>query len=174
VLLGKIVVIMREAPHLHMPFNAMMLAHSALVSQKKFYDVQILKLAKGDETTRRLMTVPGVGPATALEFRSTINDPNRFHFQRCRCLSGTDTTSLGVSIWIRLKLNESLLLRQMVEEGKQSKRPLMIALDVQSHGVVRTSSRNVNCDKETPKTCRPRIAVVVDRSGQKFIDLRNA
>jgi hypothetical protein len=31
---------------------------------------------------------------------------------------------LIVSIWIRLKLNESPLFRQMVEEGKQSKRPL--------------------------------------------------
>jgi sugar phosphate permease len=31
---------------------------------------------------------------------------------------------LGVSIWIRLKLNESPLFRKMVDEGKQSKRPL--------------------------------------------------
>lgn len=31
---------------------------------------------------------------------------------------------LAVSIWIRLKLNESPLFKQMVEEGKQSKRPL--------------------------------------------------
>ncbi len=31
---------------------------------------------------------------------------------------------LAVSIWIRLRLNESPLFRQMVEEGKQSKRPL--------------------------------------------------
>jgi MFS family permease len=31
---------------------------------------------------------------------------------------------LAVSIWIRLKLNESPLFRQMVAEGKQSKRPL--------------------------------------------------
>ena len=77
-LLEKIVVIMREAPHLHMLFKPMMLAHSALVTQVEFYDVQILKLAKGDETTRRLMTAPGVGPATALAFRSTIDDPNRF------------------------------------------------------------------------------------------------
>ena len=77
-LLEKIVVIMREAPHLRTLFNPMMLAHSALVTQVEFYDVQILKLAKGDETTRRLMTVPGVGPATALAFRSTIDDPNRF------------------------------------------------------------------------------------------------
>jgi MFS family permease len=31
---------------------------------------------------------------------------------------------LGVSIWIRLKLSESPLFRKMVDEGKQSKRPL--------------------------------------------------
>src|SRR5277367_3685261 len=31
---------------------------------------------------------------------------------------------LAVSLWIRLKLNESPLFRKMVEEGKQSKRPL--------------------------------------------------
>ena len=31
---------------------------------------------------------------------------------------------LGVSIWIRLKLQESPLFKKMVEEGKQSKRPL--------------------------------------------------
>ena len=31
---------------------------------------------------------------------------------------------LGVSLWIRLKLNESPLFQRMVEEGKQSKRPL--------------------------------------------------
>jgi len=31
---------------------------------------------------------------------------------------------LAVSIWIRLKLNESPLFRRIVEEGKQSKRPL--------------------------------------------------
>jgi len=31
---------------------------------------------------------------------------------------------LAVSIWIRLKLNESPLFRRMVQEGKQSKRPL--------------------------------------------------
>jgi transposase len=75
-LLEKIVVIMREAPHLRTLFNPMMLAHSALVTQVvEFYDVQILKLAKGDETTRRLMTVPDVGPATALAFRSTICGP---------------------------------------------------------------------------------------------------
>jgi transposase len=36
------------------------------------------RLAKCDETTRRLMTVPGVGVVTALTFRHTIDDPSRF------------------------------------------------------------------------------------------------
>jgi hypothetical protein len=50
--------IMREAPHLRTLFNPMMIAHSALVTQVQFYDVQILRLAKGDDTTRRPLTVP--------------------------------------------------------------------------------------------------------------------
>jgi MFS family permease len=37
---------------------------------------------------------------------------------------------LAVSIWIRLKLNESPLFRKMVEEGKQSKKPLKEAFGV--------------------------------------------
>src|SRR5579871_539201 len=37
---------------------------------------------------------------------------------------------LVVSIWIRLKLNESPLFQQMVQEGKQSKRPLTEAFGV--------------------------------------------
>src|ERR1700749_4026899 len=40
---------------------------------------------------------------------------------------------LAVSLWIRLKLNESPLFRQMVEEGKQSKRPLREAFGQWDH-----------------------------------------
>jgi transposase len=69
---------MREAPHLRMLFNPMMLTHSALVTQLQTYDIQIHRLAESDDTTRRLMTVPGVGPVTALAFRSTVDKPKRF------------------------------------------------------------------------------------------------
>ncbi len=41
-------------------------------------DRQIRCLAKEDETTLRLMTVPGIGVVTALTFRHTIDDPSRF------------------------------------------------------------------------------------------------
>ena len=39
---------------------------------------QVLAVVRGEATCRRLMTVPGVGPITALAFRATVDDPGRF------------------------------------------------------------------------------------------------
>ena len=41
-------------------------------------DKEIRRFVRDDLTLRRFMTVPGVGPVTALAFRSTIDEPNRF------------------------------------------------------------------------------------------------
>jgi transposase len=49
-----------------------------LITQILKYDRQLNELAKSDQTVRRLMTVPGVGPITALAFTSTVDDPCRF------------------------------------------------------------------------------------------------
>jgi hypothetical protein len=68
-----------------------MLAHSALVTQVKFYDVQILKLPNGDETTRPLMTVPDVGPATALASTARSMTHTASRGPAMWCLFGTDT-----------------------------------------------------------------------------------
>jgi Transposase IS116/IS110/IS902 family len=38
----------------------------------------ILKLARYDAQVRSFMTVPGIGPITALCFKATIDDPTRF------------------------------------------------------------------------------------------------
>lgn len=38
----------------------------------------VLDTVREDRVCRRLMTVPGVGPITALTFRATIDDPARF------------------------------------------------------------------------------------------------
>src|SRR4051794_40442833 len=43
---------------------------------------QVLALARKEEVCRRLMTVPGVGPITALTFRATIDRPDRFRRSR--------------------------------------------------------------------------------------------
>jgi transposase len=43
---------------------------------------QVLAVVRQEETCRRLMSVPGVGPITALAFRATIDDPLRFRRSR--------------------------------------------------------------------------------------------
>jgi transposase len=37
---------------------------------------------RADPACRRLMTMPGIGPVTALTFRATIDDPHRFRRSR--------------------------------------------------------------------------------------------
>jgi transposase len=43
---------------------------------------KLLALAREDEDSRRLMTVPGIGPINALAFQAMIDDPNRFRRSR--------------------------------------------------------------------------------------------
>ena len=43
---------------------------------------QVLALVRKEEICRQLMTVPGVGPITALAFRATIDRPDRFRRSR--------------------------------------------------------------------------------------------
>ena len=74
----KILDALREAPHLRPLIEPLMLAHSALISQVIKYDDQLKAMARSNQTVRRLMTVPGVGPVTALAFASTVDDPQRF------------------------------------------------------------------------------------------------
>jgi transposase len=43
---------------------------------------QVLDIVRHEQTCRRLMSVPGVGPITALAFRATIDRPDRFSRSR--------------------------------------------------------------------------------------------
>jgi transposase len=52
--------------------------HEHVCQHQNEFDDEVRRLAKTDGTTRRLMTVPGVGVVTALTFRHTIDDPSRF------------------------------------------------------------------------------------------------
>lgn len=45
-------------------------------------DRTLLDLARNDEDIRRSMTVPGIGPITALTFHAAIDDPSRFRRSR--------------------------------------------------------------------------------------------
>ena len=46
------------------------------------FDRKLLALARGNEDSRRSMTVPGIGPITALAFHSAIDEPTRFKRSR--------------------------------------------------------------------------------------------
>jgi transposase len=50
-------------------------------SYRKLHQM-LLMIVKNDEVCRRFMTVPGVGPVTALSFKVTIDEPTRFSRSR--------------------------------------------------------------------------------------------
>lgn len=52
--------------------------HATLVRQIRALDKSLGAIARRDRTTRRLMTVPGVGVLTALAFQAEVDDPTRF------------------------------------------------------------------------------------------------
>jgi transposase len=57
--------------------DGLLVVYAQIEQQQITLDNRIRWLAKADETTRRRMTVPGVGVVTALTFRY-IDDPSRF------------------------------------------------------------------------------------------------
>ena len=66
-----------------MPIVAPLLAILAtMLAELARLTKQVLELARGEEVCRRLMSVPGVGPITALVFRATIDRPDRFRRSR--------------------------------------------------------------------------------------------
>lgn len=58
--------------------EGLLAVHEQVEEQQTALDKRVRTEAKADETTRRLMSVPGVGVVTALAFRHTIDDPTRF------------------------------------------------------------------------------------------------
>ena len=56
----------------------LLLVLDKLNEQIKAADDELLQLAKEDETCKRLMSVPGVGPVTALRFTAALDDIGRF------------------------------------------------------------------------------------------------
>ena len=55
---------------------------NGIIRQIANLDRKVLTLAHSDKQVRSLMTVPGIGPITALCYRSTIDDPSRFKRSR--------------------------------------------------------------------------------------------
>ena len=71
-----------DRPELVTAIGPLLEARKAIEQQVGELDRKVLKLARHDVQVRRFMTVPGVGPITALCFKATIDDPTRFKRSR--------------------------------------------------------------------------------------------
>jgi transposase len=65
-------------PAIRRVLDALVAARNALIEQIKGLEREVERLAREDEVCRRLCTAPGVGPLTALAYRSAIDLPERF------------------------------------------------------------------------------------------------
>ncbi len=67
-----------KQPMLGTVVAALLAVWSSLRLQIEALTRQVRRQVASDAVCRRLMTMPGVGPMTALAFRTTIDDPSRF------------------------------------------------------------------------------------------------
>ena len=74
--------LIEDRPELAAVIRPLLAARKAIEEQIGDLDRKVLKLARQDVQVRRFMTVPGVGPITALCFKATIDDPARFNRSR--------------------------------------------------------------------------------------------
>ena len=74
----RVLELLSETHPLRGIIEGLLAIHERVGDEQAVLDGRVRVLAKADATTRRLMTVPGVGVVTALTFRHTIDDPSRF------------------------------------------------------------------------------------------------
>jgi transposase len=74
----RVLELLGENHRLRAVIDPLLSIHAHICEQQRKLDDEVRRLAKADETTRRLMTVPGIGSVAALTFRHTIDDPSRF------------------------------------------------------------------------------------------------
>jgi transposase len=74
--------LIEDRPELVAVVAPLLKAREAIEKQIDDLDRKVLKLARHDAQIRRFMTVPGIGPITALCFKATIDDPARFKRSR--------------------------------------------------------------------------------------------
>jgi transposase len=60
----------------------LLLVRETLLGQRERLHRLVVTATRDDEVCRRLMTVPGVGPVTALTFCTAVDDPGRFSRSR--------------------------------------------------------------------------------------------
>jgi len=71
-----------DKPAIAASVRPLLKAREALKGQINDLDRKVMRLARDEPQVRRFMTVPGVGPITALCYLATIDDPARFDKSR--------------------------------------------------------------------------------------------
>ena len=81
----------------HIAVGALLDTLANVASQIAVLDKQVRTLAQKRKACWHLMSVPGVGPITALAFTAAIEDPHRCRFEPgCWGLSGPDAQALSI------------------------------------------------------------------------------
>src|SRR6476659_4801016 len=78
-------------------------ARDAVGRQIADLDRKVLRLARNNAQVRRFITVPGVGPITALCFLATIDDPTRFKMLRTYLYEAANVLLTRIEKWSALK-----------------------------------------------------------------------
>lgn len=140
-------------------------ARDALMGEVPLLDEAVGTTAKNDPVCRRLMTVPGVGPITALVYRTGVDDPARFRSSRAvgayfeltprRFQSGESDFAGGVS-----KLGDKLIRSALFEAAVS-----MIAIS-KSEYALRAWALRLRAQKGLRRACvalARKLAIVLHR-----------
>jgi hypothetical protein len=106
----------------------------------------VLVAAREDADVRRMMTVPGIGPMTALAFKTAIDDPKRF----------TSSTKVGPYLGLTPRQYQSGESEWIGGIGKTND-PLLRAYLYGAAGVLMTRVRRDCPLKEWPKRLAKRV-----------------
>ena len=68
--------------YLSIALETLIRPYEGLIKEIDVMDALLLKLSKKDPVIKRLMTVPGIGPLTAITYKVVIDDPLRFKKSR--------------------------------------------------------------------------------------------
>jgi transposase len=69
---------MTALPELSAAIEPLLRVREGMRAERKAFDRTLATLSRRDDITRRLMTIPGVGPVTGFAFKATIDDTDRF------------------------------------------------------------------------------------------------
>jgi transposase len=121
-------------------------ARAAIAKQLRMVSESVLAAAREDADARRMMTVPGIGPMTALAFKAAIDDPKRF----------TSSTKVGPYLGLTPRQYQSGESEWIGGIGKTND-PLLRAYLYEAAGVLMTRVRRDCPLKEWAKRLAKRI-----------------